>query len=320
MLQNTIFMVNHEPYCIWEIDLRARNEEFLQGVDVDYFDYVLNTHLATEDEKRASIALRITLHHAMETLFSLLGACVQSPDCAYAWIAKCSNKELREFVKSVGDFQNSLFTKLNINNVSWESVSKVVFSGYMPGTDRNKSTVELFASLWQRLANEYLDSNHVDEYNSLKHGFRVRSGGFALTAGTEHEYGVTPPEEEMILLGKSDYGASFFRIETLGDKKSRSIRSRKVSINWKIEKVALLLHLTSMSINNVVSALKIINGAEAGTCKFIRPQEDSEFDRPWEYSPGVKSCSIDFVIDDNQVHMATRSELLDTISRRETKE
>lgn len=28
-----------------------------------------------------------------------------------------------------------------------------------------------------------MDMNHVDEYNSIKHGFRIRSGGFALAVG-----------------------------------------------------------------------------------------------------------------------------------------
>ena len=48
--------------------------EFLNGIDVEYFDYAIKAHLETDDEKRASIALRTISHHAIETLFSLLGA------------------------------------------------------------------------------------------------------------------------------------------------------------------------------------------------------------------------------------------------------
>lgn len=109
-MHNSIFVVNEEPYCIWEVDLPERNMEFLNGIDVEYFDYAIKVHLEAEDEKRASIGLRTTLHHAIETLFSLLGAYIQAPDCAYAWIAKCSNKELRSVVTKVSGLRNSLFT------------------------------------------------------------------------------------------------------------------------------------------------------------------------------------------------------------------
>jgi len=118
-VHSSIFVVNEEPYCIWEVDLPARNMEFLDGIDTEYFDYVLKVHAEAEDEKRASIALRTGLHHAMETMFSLLGAYIQAPDCVHAWVAKCSNKDLRELVKKVASFQNDLCTKLNIDKVSW---------------------------------------------------------------------------------------------------------------------------------------------------------------------------------------------------------
>lgn len=72
-MQNSIFVVNEEPYCIWEVDLPGRNIEFLDGIDTEYFDYVLKVHAETEDEKRASIALRTALHHATEAMFSLWG-------------------------------------------------------------------------------------------------------------------------------------------------------------------------------------------------------------------------------------------------------
>ena len=315
MVQNSIFAVNEEPYCIWEIDIAERNREFLDGIDVTYFDYLLNVYLESEDEKRAAIALRATLHHAMETMFSLLGAYIQAPECVYAWIAKCTNSDLRQLVKNIGSHHNTLFTKLNVEQVSWESISKLVFQCYKPDSDRNAQTTRLFASLWQRLAHELIDANHVDEYNSIKHGFRVRSGGFSLAVGLEHEYGVAPPAEEMKMIGSSEHGSSFFKIEPVGTSKSnRSIRSKRTSINWKIEKVALLIQLVSMSINNIVSALKIANGATAGTCKFLRPEEDEDFDTPWSYSTGVTSCNMDFVINEGDVVSTTRKELLERLN------
>jgi hypothetical protein len=292
-VQSSIFVVNDEPYCIWELDILERNREFLNGIDTEYFDYVLKVHVEANDEKRASIALRTTLHHAIETMFSLIGAYIQAPDCVYAWIAKCTNKDLREVVKKIGDFQNNLFTKLKLEKISWDHVSESVFRCYLPGTEKNRQTVQSFASFWKRLASEYIDQTHIDEYNSIKHGFRIRSGGFALAIGLEHKYGVSPPPEEMKTIGKSDFGSTFFKIEPIGGKKrNRSLRSRRISLNWSIEKTILLIQLVSMSITNITSALKIINGAKAGTCKFVRPQEDSDFETPWSFSTGIASCNI----------------------------
>ncbi|RQW82350.1 MAG: hypothetical protein EHM79_18530 [Geobacter sp.] len=315
MIQNSIFVVNKEPYCIWEVDIVKRNDEFLDGIDTNYFEYLLKVHLESDDEKRAAIALRATLHHAMETMFSLLGAYIQAPDCAYAWIAKCSNKDLRQLVKKIGGYHNTLFTKLNVEQVSWESISKLVFQCYMPDSERNTQTTKLFSSFWQRLAHEFIDMNHVDEYNSIKHGFRVRSGGFSLAIGLEHEYGVPPPADEMKMIGSSEHGSSFIKIEPVGTSgNNRSIKSKRTSINWKVEKVALLIQLVSMSINNIVSALKIANGAKAGTCQFLRPEEDADFERPWSYCPGVTSFNMDFFIKESDVKSTTREELLKNLN------
>ena len=68
-----------------------------------------------------------------------------------------------------------------------------------------------------------------------------------------------------------------------------------------------------MSIANVTSALKIANGAEGSTCKFRRPVEDEDFEKPWSFSVGVTTCNMDFVIPEDEVVSTTRSELLNQI-------
>ncbi|MFZ5931359.1 MAG: hypothetical protein ACOY15_09105 [Pseudomonadota bacterium] len=314
-MQNSIFVVNEEPYSLWEIDIRERNKEFLEGIDTEYFDYALKVHGEADDEKRASVALQTSLHHATEMLFLLLGAYIQAPDCAYAWIAKCSNTDLRELLYKIGIGDKTLFTKLLIERVTWNNIANCILSNYIPGSERNLKSAKLFADLWRILASGYADQNQIDEYNCIKHGFRVRTGGFSLAIGIEHEYGIAPPREEMKSIGSSKYGISYFKLESVLQKKGdRNIRSRKTSINWSIERTILLLRLVSNSINNVVSALKIANGAEAGTCKFLRPQEDEHFEKPWQYTPGITNMNMDFVLDKNLIPEITKQELLKIIS------
>lgn len=100
-MQSFPFAVNDEAFCLWEVEPEKRVCRFLDGLDVEFFAYTLQTYLDTEDDNRALVAIRLSLHHATETMFSLLGAFVQAPLCPYAWIAKCSNKELRAFTARV---------------------------------------------------------------------------------------------------------------------------------------------------------------------------------------------------------------------------
>lgn len=314
-MQNTIFLVNEEPFCLWDPDLRARNNEFLKGLDADYFDYCLKAHLETEDEQRSSVALRIALHHALETLFSLIGAYIQAPDCAYAWLAKCSTTNLRAFISRINNSSPDIFTKHNISPVSWKTVTEEIFHTYMPGTEKQGRMIEHYSKLWQRLAHEFQDQKHVDEYNSMKHGFRVQRGGFALAVGLEPSHGVLPLEDKMHLLGKSDFGMSFMKIESLGtDRKNRSIRARRTSINWSMECVVLSLQLAYMSLNNVISSLRIINGWKASECKFLCPENEDDFETPWKYTLGVRNINFNCVIDERNTTAVTKQELLEMIS------
>ena len=310
-MQSSIFTVNDSPYCLWEADVADRNRAFLDGLDPEYFSYLLDTYIETEDEKRSLVALKIALHHSIETLFSLLGAFVQAPDCAYAWIAKCSNADLRTFVDRVTRGDASLISKLRLPDISWKSVARAAFNAYQPGTERQAQTVHRFASLWRALSHELLDQAAIDEYNALKHGFRIRSGGFALAIGTEHQYGIPPPDSEMHMIGKSDHGVTFLKIENMaGGRLGPHIRSRQTSVNWSTERVILQFQLVGMSINNVVSGLKVLNGYPASTCKFLRPQEDADFDVPWQCSVGVTSANFDFVLDEDGLPPVTKAELL----------
>jgi len=317
-IDNTLVVVNDEPYCIWEVNLIERNKEFIEGIDADYFKFISETFIAIDDKKRESIALRIAYHHALETMFSFIGAFIQSPGCVYAWLAKCSTSTLRTVIERISKSDKTLYTYWNTQPLTWESITEIIFQWYCPETEKNKQTGLLFARLWQRLANEYLDQQHIDEYNSLKHGLRIKSGGFALAVGVEHEYGVPPPKEEMKTIGSSDCGTTYFKIESSGGEKgNRSLCSKRMSLNWRIEKVSLLTQLISMSIRNIVSALQIVNGIEANTVQFQRPIDDNAFEKPWEFHTGVISCNIDYAIDEQCIIPTTKEELLKKINTRQ---
>lgn len=314
-LKNTIIVVDEEPYCIWEVSIIERNNEFLDSIDVDYFDYILKQHVDSKDEKRASVALQLAYHHALETFFSFVGAYIQAPQCSYAWIAKCKNTQLRSVIRKINNQNNSLFTRLKVASISWENISELIFQSYLPDSEKQKNTIKLFSKLWSDLSDEFLDRERIYEYNSMKHGFRVSPGGFTFTLGIEHEYGVPPPSNEMKVFDHSEFGLSFFKLEKIGSQKdNRSLISRRCLVNWKVEKTAILLQLISISINNIIAALKIANGATPNEVKFTRPSDDSAFEEAWNHNPNMFNVTMDIAIDKNETMPVTKKELLDKLA------
>jgi hypothetical protein len=310
-----VFVVNDAPYCVWDEDILERSRAFLRSLDPDYFAYATETHGQTDDDKRASVALRLTLHHAMETLFSLLGAYVQAPFCPYAWLFKCSTGDLRKVVQRLNAGDPTLYTALRVTGATWSDVSRSIHATDQPGTERQTKIIEEFATFWRRLATEFLSRDHIDEYNAIKHGFRFGSGGFTLAFAEETSPGVAPPEAAFRTLGSSAHGASFYRVVPLTKQpKDRSLVVEHQAVNWSIERVMLLNQLVYMSINNVVSALRIANGASPGKNKFMAPVHEADFLRPWKYSPGVTSSTFRRGVPASACALTTK-ELLKTLER-----
>ena len=217
-MQNSVFMVNTEPYCVWEVDLLTRNNDFLNGIDVEYYSYILKSHIDCDDsdDKRAVIAVRNAYYHAMETMYSLFGAFLQAPFCTYAWLGKYKTSDLRDIVKKINSGETSLETIVKIDKLSWREIAELVFSYYDPKSDEKKKIIERFSKFWERISSEYLNSDYIDEYNSIKHGFRVKSGGFGISVGIEKEYGNSPPEDNMTVIGNSEHGSSYFKLSPIG--------------------------------------------------------------------------------------------------------
>ncbi len=316
-MKSTTFAVGDEPYCLWESDVAERTRDFLAGLDSEFFSYVLQAHMETDDEKRASVAIRLALHHGTETLFSLLGAFVQAPDCPYAWIAQCRTDELRKVVSRISAGDDSLITKWKNPIVSWTDVSAVVLQNCQPGTEKHSRNVTGFGMVWAALAREMQDEVINHEYNAIKHGFRTRSGGFTLAFGLEETKGVPAPDSTMKVLGGSQFGSMFYKVEKLKGSGGRHLRSRRTSVNWSLERDILLLQLIQLSINNVISALKVANSVPASECQFQTLGDDEDFMRAWKYSTGVTTLNFDFVLDQKKLPEVTKADILKQLRGRE---
>ena len=41
-IKSPIFCVFDDPYCLWDQDYVERNKEFVAGIDVEHFEFILN--------------------------------------------------------------------------------------------------------------------------------------------------------------------------------------------------------------------------------------------------------------------------------------
>lgn len=312
-----VYAVGERPLCCWDYDHAGRTLEFLDGLDTGYFGAVAALYveqLESDGRLPASVALRVSYHQGLETLFSLLAATTQAPAAVPAWIASCKTDELTDVVRRLRDGRR-LLTQAGRARVSLLELSEYVHRFAWPDESGEESTAAAFGRLWERLSREFLDDTARVEYNALKHGNRVLPGGFTLAIGTEETPGVLAPPGAMRSLGGSRFGSTFFAVERVGASRHH-IRTRRTSVNWTPLSLAQRLMLISMSIDNIVGALRCGLGADPGSVKFVRPDPLSAFEDAWAREPGVRTTNMDHVIQVDPSDELSKERLLEILEHR----
>jgi hypothetical protein len=299
-LQYRFILVGERPLCVWGTDIKSLALEFLDNLDATYFEYIANTHsqYITEDKPRekesqfAALAIRTAYSQALETLFALLCAAVQAPYCIHAWIDKYQSRELYVLVRKIHN-REPVETLLSVKRVTWQTIAEAIFESLVL-EDKEKETriKQDFGNLWFQFAAQLLDNNFSLEYNSIKHGLRVRPGGFYIAIGAEEKPGVAAPKEKMHLLGKSEFGSHFFAAKKISEN-TQHIEMKRHHRNWSTQDLCWGLHLISLSIANIKSALRIINGVPATDVKFEWATDRDSYQEPWKRARqiGVTSMS-----------------------------
>ena len=309
------FAVDVTPYACWEWDVRGRNLEFLRGIDPGYYQYVADAnaeHLDDDEHKHnAALAIRMGYSQALETFFALLGALLQAPECAYGWLMRYRVVELRRLVEKVRYEREVLTIHDFARYPSWKKLSDGILQ-FLGHDDEKKAWItEGFAKAWGRFSGDFLNAKVTDEYNCAKHGLRGRLGGVRLSYGKQDGPSQPTKPEAMKTIGGSDFGSSFFTCEPLQKEGKSNFRARRLSRNWVPENFINALHLLSMSISNVVSTLRIVNGEDPGKCLFHNPDRPEAFDTPWSLSCGLTDANMDRILTADQVEPKTKQEILD---------
>lgn len=263
-LQYCFFIVDERPLCLWDENIHRRNEIFLDSIDSSYFEYLCRVHsqliddqeeTTNSDEQHAALALRTAYSQALETLFALIFASIQAPWCVPAWINAYKNHELRSLIKKVQE-EKEVISSLDTEKPSWSDIYDSLFTPFdTENREYNSSVRNGFIKTWQCFACDFLSNSFSREYNSIKHGLRVRSGGFKMRIGVPERPGSIPAPEKMFEVTNSKFGSSYLTSEKLGEQ-ARHIRLRGENRNWDIESLHWGVQILAMSIENVRTVLK----------------------------------------------------------------
>jgi len=318
------FVVGERPFCYWALDIGKQTSEFLESIDPTYFESMANVFFPHYDEIRedtdktvskrliirltdflrhkgfipdcdpqhAALTLRMIYSQALETMFSLLCGSVQAPRCIHAWMLKYRPSEVREILRNI-EKHESFPWLLRAKQPSWYVISDyVLMSLVLEDKEKEEHIKRGFARFWSRLAADFVKQPFTDEYNSIKHGLRVRSGGFSLAIGLQDEPGIPAPKERMRSLGSSEFGSTFNIVEQIGDH-NHHFQSKRSSRNWSPTDLVWALHLITMSLTNVIGSLRILNGKPAEQVRFEWPEDFQMFDEPWKRSMKLGITSME---------------------------
>jgi hypothetical protein len=180
----------------------------------------------------------------------------------------------------------------------------------MDDKKREREIKDGFGDLWGRFASDFLNEKQNQEYNSLKHGLRLRPGGFTLAVGTEETPGVGAPPERMRSLGGSEFGSTYILPQAIGTAPKNHFRLRECHLNWLPGNHVVGLQLLSMSIRNVLAFLRGILTSNMGTSQFTWSTPTEAFRAPWAASPGTNSFEWNLDLTEGDITVLSDEEIM----------
>lgn len=278
-IESVRFVVLDRPVCVWDPNLRNINLRFLQGLDPNFYLYQAQVHAAhygstSEGEKPsaaeatyAAIALRISYGMALESLFGILCALVQAPDCVFGWLSSYKNSELVEMVERISN-NVPVMTLQPFRPATWENIALQLLRPLAHEPEQHRRVANLFSNTWHHFARDFCDPLRKDEYNSLKHSFRVEPTAFSVKI----EHNGTP-----LLQSNSVNGHTFpYLKKNAGQKVHYSVSRATFAFEPQVYSAGLAL--ISISINNAVAFARCRAGDDPGGVQILVPENDSLFE------------------------------------------
>lgn len=310
------FVIFNRAVCVWDMNMRQLNTDYIKSIDFEYFRFIAEQNLQLinnpESDKKeklyASINLRNSYSMGLETMFALIGALLQAPDCVVGWMMKYKISELHSLVKTIHSYLpiKTKFSKVKLQG--WESIMRIIFGYFPKNVEQNiDEIISNYAQTIASFASEYSSQKFNNEYNSIKHGFRIRAGGFKLALKLASKDGKEIENSKWISLLDSEFGTSFYFEEKLKDS-SNNIRIKNLSINWQPENFYNALYLISYIIENIKTFLCLVHKID-GVSKQYRYIDNEHYSSAWQNMQGTGDGSLDLGFDYNAVKILSAEEI-----------
>lgn len=166
---------------------REHLEQYVESLHSEYFDYLLQTHMAAfeqgDHKEQASMALRQLYMQVLETTIAVLCCTLQSPSGLPMWMLTYSNGDLKTAVKSLKQGERLPGA---LRNFEFKAYAESILSRALQPSGESWSETEITEALpllvnsLEYLTTDFLNEDLHDEYNSIKHGHRATTGGLEL--------------------------------------------------------------------------------------------------------------------------------------------
>lgn len=299
MIIQSCLYIDEKPLCFWDPEPERTNRCFINSIDPEYFEYVVNQNFDqlenVEQRQNASLAIVANYHHLLEMFFVAICSAIQSPKYICGWFHEYDNRDLRNVIQKISNGQ-TLKNAWSSECFDWTKVADLVFCGDC-GKSNLLSIRKNFARFWERLASEYLAQDFTDEYNSIKHGLRARMGGFMVSIGMEDVPGQLAKPENMKFIGQhSIFGTTFNRSEKLNNNKL-NLTLLEQSRNFDPFCLANRSLLVAMSLRNVLTFLMMQFDAPKNELLWWKPVNDDHFNEVWRENVSPIKASFNIVLD-----------------------
>ncbi|MEZ7890170.1 MAG: hypothetical protein QMC67_00335 [Candidatus Wallbacteria bacterium] len=263
------FYIDNEPYAIVGDEVLERNYDFINQIKTSYFadivKYIANG-LETDENKELThykaTLIRTLYSQSLETFFALLFATLQAPTFILPWLQKYEIGHLKNLVERIENKQKFDYYKVDVGN-NWHSISKLINHFKCNDSEQGKLIIEKTGNFWAKIAKDFLNQRFNEEYNNIKHGFRIVHGGHYLKIGES--------ADKLINLGGSKYGSTVYRVEYLKNSSKKVFHLRRMNFNWDVSHYVNKIELLSISINNVINFVRLLHNVDVKKLNFIMP-------------------------------------------------
>jgi hypothetical protein len=319
-----IFHVDDEVFCVLGYDVDDVQDSFMRRIDPEFFAATTET-LARRfrhrrSRKHVAMLIRLSYLHALETALAMTFALVQAPAAMPAWLRLYRMDDLEALARKVGE-RRPVKSAWNRVVASWSDIAGIVLN-FMPdplvaasGLEMSRATcIAGFAESLGLMSTEFLDKSTRDEYNDLKHGFRVSAGGFRFAVQSESASGGPGTSRPASVLADAEFGSTSIGVERIQGHK-HLLRYAELGRSWDPEQILRRMQIVSAWIGCVKAGLESASCGGLAKCTWSWFADPVAYREPWVSNQPMRAMewrvgSFEFT------HAPSRSDLSDEHRRR----